>query len=488
MAATSLTAALRPFPAPHTPPSASIRVSGRLGDLLRSNGHSPPVCLELTLLPFMGKIVYDGMLGGKPLPTAAGFLSELQAVVDEARRVERIVTELPTPTPAPLQGRPCVIRGLQSRPALNGTIAVATELIRPKGRYACRLPRRGADGKYERILLKPESLVLATAGDVRAPIDAAEPGAAAEPHEPRSDGPPTPSESTAGDRTASFAAALAGGLSKSSAAAAAPRASPKGAELSGASQRVVSELIGMAWAGSSPPPWVVSSEDAVGVDATEGDPAEGGATEVDVMAYDGEEGTMWVFRRIGYTEGDNPEHLFMVAPAGEEPLPAVDMEGDGESDRDGDGGGEEPRVVELTETVREGVAEGGGVEGGGSDGGRDDASGVTAVEEERAEAKEAARQRLCDERLAARELAKRVAAHGKLVPTGLFHTSVGLEPTVTEVLGVIRRSVHGRKWAGRGKPHVVAVDSRRLKDELGRALKPAGIRVGYYPPPTGQLV
>lgn len=37
-------------------------ISQSLGDLLRSNGSSLPACLGLTLLPFVGSIVYDGTI------------------------------------------------------------------------------------------------------------------------------------------------------------------------------------------------------------------------------------------------------------------------------------------------------------------------------------------------------------------------------------------------------------------------------------------
>jgi hypothetical protein len=43
-------------------------ISVSLGDLLRQNEQGPPACFLLTLLPFMGRIVYDGMLRGKALP------------------------------------------------------------------------------------------------------------------------------------------------------------------------------------------------------------------------------------------------------------------------------------------------------------------------------------------------------------------------------------------------------------------------------------
>ena len=345
-----------------------------LGDLLRANGHSLPSCFELTLLPFKGRIVYDGSLRGRPVPTDPGFAAELAAAVDDARSAGRILRALPTVADAPLQGRVCIVNGLASRPELNGTRTVATEYLPGRGRYACRLPARPstAGAKYERILLKPSNLTLEVASEVAAQMA---PAAAV----------PAPAAVEAAETTL-----------------------------------LLDELRAMPFAGSS--------TGVSGSGGGSGGSSSGGGGNVDVLNYAGEPGTLWVVRRLAVTEDDNPEHCFMVV-AGDEPLPAVDMRSE-----DDDGGG---------------------------DGGGDAAARAAAI-----------------------ELVKRMANRGLGVPPGLFHTSTALELSAGEALAAIHAAAASRKWAGRGKPRVVAVDSLLLKERLAAALERTSIRVGYFPPPA----
>jgi hypothetical protein len=49
-------------------PSQVLGIGSSLGDLLRRNGQQLPGCFELTLLPFMGRIVHDGTIRGRCAP------------------------------------------------------------------------------------------------------------------------------------------------------------------------------------------------------------------------------------------------------------------------------------------------------------------------------------------------------------------------------------------------------------------------------------
>ena len=139
-----------------------IGISCSIGELLRSNGQAPPACLGLTLIPFMGSIVYDGTLRGKPLPPHNDLQAELDAAVALAEREGKVLTQLPTPVDAPLEGKPVRISGLQAKPELNGQIARAGEFDGDKGRYAVRLSS-GA-----RVALKPANLTEVTEAEAEA--------------------------------------------------------------------------------------------------------------------------------------------------------------------------------------------------------------------------------------------------------------------------------------------------------------------------------
>jgi hypothetical protein len=130
-----------------------LGISTSLGDLLRSNGQSPPQCIGLTLLPFMGAIVYDGTLRGMPmLPQLHSRTDEIDAIVDDALKAGRLVSVMQIPIEAPLEGKHVRISGLMAKPELNGQIASAGDFDDAKGRYAVRL----SDGK--RVSLKPANL------------------------------------------------------------------------------------------------------------------------------------------------------------------------------------------------------------------------------------------------------------------------------------------------------------------------------------------
>ena len=66
---------------------------------------------------------------------------------------------------ARLPSATATVVGVQSRPELNGAEATTKKFLLDKGRYIVQLPP-GADGKRERINLKPANLVLAEASAV----------------------------------------------------------------------------------------------------------------------------------------------------------------------------------------------------------------------------------------------------------------------------------------------------------------------------------
>lgn len=310
-------------------------ISTSLGDLLRSNGKSPPACLGLTLLPFMGTIVYDGTLRGMQIPPPlVARQTELAAAAEQAVRDGTVLGALPAVVDAPLEGKHVRISGLQAKPELNGTLASAGDFDAAKGRYAVRL-RTGA-----MLALKPANLAEVSEAEV---------------------------------------------------AAAAPAGTLVGSDLTPFQQEVQEEVRAMAAMALPPGP--------------PGKP--GGPGGVDDMS-------MWVFRRYGYTERQNPEHTFMIM-AGPLPIPARDC----------------PPGPPGTEPM----------------------------------------------------MAMMMSGMGE---ADVWHKAAALVPTVDEILAALRSALKNALWEGRGKPKYVAVDAKELVDRLEEVLAPAGVQVGYYPPPSNE--
>ena len=158
-----------------------VGLSTSIGDMMRANGQVD-VCgssLVLTLLPFMGKIVYDGTLRGAPPTHEAGSAWE-QQLLEVAMRAEgsgTVLTELPKPaSTGALTGKRVLISGLAGRPELNGTRGTALTWSDERGRYAVRL-HDGTD-----VLLKPANLEAAKDQSADGSRGAA--AAAAPPREP----------------------------------------------------------------------------------------------------------------------------------------------------------------------------------------------------------------------------------------------------------------------------------------------------------------
>lgn len=137
-----------------------LGLSTSLGDMLRANGSGDPIgaVLILTLLPFMGAIVYDGTLRGGPPNLDAGFLAELQALGTAAQAADSsvLVKELPHVADAPLLGKRVLVSGLQAKPELNDKYGLASTFDEPTGRY-CVVMEDGL-GAFK---LKPANLAKA---------------------------------------------------------------------------------------------------------------------------------------------------------------------------------------------------------------------------------------------------------------------------------------------------------------------------------------
>ena len=265
-----------------------------LGVLLRRGGGALPVRLRLTLLPFMGKIVYDGSLAVSAIPGGPEVVTHARQVMDAAVAAGTVMEALPVPPETPLEGKAVVIAGLTGRPELNGTRAVATKFDHATGRYAVRLP----SGAH--VALKPTNL----------------------------------------------------------SAAPAPAGEAKGEPLSAFQRGVQEQLAALPYA-------------------------------------PGDLGALWVFRRHGYTEEHNPEHLLTIMSGGMMPVMAC--------------------------------------------------------------------------------------------PDSMAMRTEHLTPTVDEILrGLQFGATHAGPMpgVGRSKPRNMGVDEKSILDRLEEVLGPAGIQVGYYPPPS----
>ena len=314
-----------------------LGISTSLGDMLRSNSQfgPPPLRLFLTLLPFMGAIVYDGTLRGKPLSGTGEVYDHAgtDAIIDDAVAAGSVIASLPAPADAPLEGKPVRISGLVARPELNGLIATAGDFDESKARYAVRL----SDGT--RLAIKPANLAEVSAAEAQA---------------------------------------------------AAPAGTAVGSELTPWQREVQAELQAIR-------PMQASGD--ASVPGPDGAPADL---------------SVWVCRRAGYTERQNPEHTFMVM-AGPMPIPACP----GPPIRLG----MDPMMAMMM-------------------------SG--------------------------------------LGPEAIWHKASALVPTVDDILRALSSALKNPMWGGRGKPANLAVDAKEIVDRLREILKPAGIHVGYYPPPSNE--
>jgi len=135
-----------------------VGISTSLGDMMRANQGEAPIgsALLLTLLPFMGGIVYDGTIRGAPRPDDPAFVNQLMSLVAAARKSGDLIRELPTVVETPLLGKRVVVNGLQAKPELNGRHGIASDFVESKGRYAVNLEDGGGS-----FALKPDNLSVA---------------------------------------------------------------------------------------------------------------------------------------------------------------------------------------------------------------------------------------------------------------------------------------------------------------------------------------
>ena len=137
-------------------------ISTSLGDVVRSGGREPlGQAMMLTLLPFMGRIVYDGAFLGCPAPREGpALLNELAALTKSAIDKGTVITALEVPFIPELVGERVTISGLTKRPDLNGTVATAASWDEDRGRYEVVL-----DGAKKSIAIKPTNLARAAPSD-----------------------------------------------------------------------------------------------------------------------------------------------------------------------------------------------------------------------------------------------------------------------------------------------------------------------------------
>lgn len=137
-------------------------ISTSLGDVVRSGGREPlGQVMNLTLLPFMGRIVYDGAFLGCPAPREGpALLAELAALAKSAIDEGTVITALEVPFIPVLVGERVTISGLTKRPDLNGSVGTAASWDGEKRRYAVVL-----DGAKDPVAIKPANLALAADDD-----------------------------------------------------------------------------------------------------------------------------------------------------------------------------------------------------------------------------------------------------------------------------------------------------------------------------------
>jgi hypothetical protein len=122
--------------------------------------HTRPLTISLTLLPWFGKIVFDGFLTAGPPPPGSSpngskeLKDELDGVVSESGG--RAIRSLYLPT---LLGCPVKLRSLVSRPELNGLSGTAAEWDRVKCRYKILLDDKEAN-EGRPVSVKPACAVV----------------------------------------------------------------------------------------------------------------------------------------------------------------------------------------------------------------------------------------------------------------------------------------------------------------------------------------
>ncbi len=137
-----------------------VGISKSVGDMLRacpSGVAEVGSMVRITLLPWLGQIIYDGtLMGGPPLSlTDPSRMDHLQSLVESAKTEGLVICELPTVTDAPLLGKRVVVSGIRAKPELNGRIGIAGTFDDAAGRYVVSLEDGGGSFK-----VKPDNLAI----------------------------------------------------------------------------------------------------------------------------------------------------------------------------------------------------------------------------------------------------------------------------------------------------------------------------------------
>jgi hypothetical protein len=132
-----------------------------IGDMLRRGpGGFAEVgsVIMLTLLPFMGQIVYDGTLVGGPSlsSTDPSLMGRLRSLAASTQAGGSVIAELPAVAEAPLLRKRVVVAGIRARPELNGRVGFAGSFDDAARRYVVSLEDGGGSFK-----VKPDNLTMA---------------------------------------------------------------------------------------------------------------------------------------------------------------------------------------------------------------------------------------------------------------------------------------------------------------------------------------
>jgi hypothetical protein len=133
-----------------------VGISKSIGDMLRAGPSGVAEVgsmLRITLLPWLGQIIYDGTLMGGPPLQYQSRLDRLQSLVESAKIEGHVIRELPTVNDAPLLGKRVVVSGIRAKPELNGRIGFAGSFDDAAGRYVVSLE----DGRGS-FKVKPDNL------------------------------------------------------------------------------------------------------------------------------------------------------------------------------------------------------------------------------------------------------------------------------------------------------------------------------------------
>ena len=114
--------------------------------------------IMLTLLPFMGQIVYDSTIVGGPSLSSMdpSLMGRLHSLATSLQAGGSVIAELQAVTEAPLLGKRVVVAGIRAKPKLNGRVGSPGSFEDAAGRYVVSLEDGGGSFK-----VKPDNLMAA---------------------------------------------------------------------------------------------------------------------------------------------------------------------------------------------------------------------------------------------------------------------------------------------------------------------------------------